>query len=77
LMVGRHQGIASLGFFMAIGTGLCLLSALMVLPALLIVLNRRAVEDPPEVHVPITLPALPARGMRPSETLFASVEYKN
>ena len=41
LMIAKHEGIASLGFVMALGTGLCLLASLAVLPALLILLNRQ------------------------------------
>jgi hopanoid biosynthesis associated RND transporter like protein HpnN len=73
LMVARHQGIASLGIIMAMGTGLCLLSSLTVLPALLIALHRKTAQEPPEVHVPINIPA---RGMRPAESLLAA-NYKN
>jgi uncharacterized protein len=35
LMLAKHQGIASLGFVMAIGTTTCLVAALTVMPALL------------------------------------------
>lgn len=68
LILARHQGIASLGIIMAIGTGLCLLSALTVLPALLIFLNRQPAEAPP-IRVPIKLPMPPAR----HAPVFASV----
>jgi uncharacterized protein len=75
LMVARHQGIASLGIIMAIGTGLCLLSSLTVLPALLIALKRRPlVSDPPTVHVPITIPE---RALRPVSRQLLPAEYKN
>jgi uncharacterized protein len=39
LMLGRHQGIASLGYVMAVGTGTCMVAAVTALPA---VLNLRA-----------------------------------
>jgi uncharacterized protein len=41
LMIAKHEGIASLGFVMALGTGLCLVASLAVLPALLILTNRQ------------------------------------
>lgn len=40
LMLARHQGIASLGQIMTLGTGLCMLASLTVLPALLTLLDR-------------------------------------
>jgi predicted RND superfamily exporter protein len=40
LMVAKHQGIASLGAVMAIGTGMCMLASLTVLPAVLNLLSR-------------------------------------
>jgi hopanoid biosynthesis associated RND transporter like protein HpnN len=40
LMVAKHQGIASLGAVMAIGTGMCMLASLTVLPAVLNLLRR-------------------------------------
>lgn len=40
LMLGRHQGIQSLGFVMGIGTLMCMIAALTILPALMILLNR-------------------------------------
>jgi uncharacterized membrane protein YdfJ with MMPL/SSD domain len=39
-MVAKHQGIASLGAVMAIGTGMCMLASLTVLPAVLNLLRR-------------------------------------
>jgi uncharacterized protein len=39
LMLAKHQGIASLGFVMAVGTTTCLAAALTILPALLRVLG--------------------------------------
>lgn len=40
LMLARHEGIASLGRVMALGTVLCMLAALMFLPALLLLLKQ-------------------------------------
>jgi hopanoid biosynthesis associated RND transporter like protein HpnN len=40
LMVADHQGIASLGAVMAIGTGMCMLVSLTVLPAVLNLLSQ-------------------------------------
>lgn len=41
LMLAKHQGIASLGFVMAVGTTTCLVAALTVLPALLRLLGSK------------------------------------
>ncbi|MBR5738282.1 MAG: MMPL family transporter [Verrucomicrobia bacterium] len=41
LMLGKHQGIQSLGFVMGIGTLMCMIAALTILPAIMILLNRR------------------------------------
>jgi hypothetical protein len=40
LMVAKHQGIASLGAVMAIGTGMCMVASLALLPAVLNLLCR-------------------------------------
>ena len=40
LMVARHQGIASLGAVMSLGTAMCMLAALVFLPAILNLLGR-------------------------------------
>jgi uncharacterized protein len=40
LVIGQHQGIASLGYVMAVGTATCMIAALTVLPALLTLLHR-------------------------------------
>jgi hypothetical protein len=40
LMLAEHAGIASLGLIMALGTTLCMLAALTVLPAFLLLLQR-------------------------------------
>ncbi len=40
LMLARHQGIASLGFIMAVGTAVCMMAGLTFLPALLTLLTR-------------------------------------
>lgn len=40
LMIAKHQGISSLGAVMAIGTGMCMLASLTVLPAVLNLLNQ-------------------------------------
>jgi len=40
LMLAEHEGIASLGQVMALGTAMCVLAALTVLPAALLLLNR-------------------------------------
>lgn len=39
LMVAKHQGIASLGKVMLIGTGMCMLASLVLLPAVLNLLS--------------------------------------
>ncbi|MBO7523894.1 MAG: MMPL family transporter, partial [Verrucomicrobia bacterium] len=41
LMLGKHQGIQSLGFVMGIGTLMCMIAALTILPSIMILLNRR------------------------------------
>jgi hypothetical protein len=41
LLIARHQGIASLGLIMAIGTTTCMVAALTSLPALLRLLGMR------------------------------------
>lgn len=41
LMLAKHQGIASLGFVMAVGVTTCMLAGLTFLPALLTLLTRR------------------------------------
>ncbi len=40
LLVAKHQGISSLGAVMVIGTGMCMLASLTVLPAVLHLLNQ-------------------------------------
>ena len=40
LMLGKHQGIQSLGFVMGIGTLLCMLASLTTLPSLMTLLTR-------------------------------------
>jgi hopanoid biosynthesis associated RND transporter like protein HpnN len=40
LIVAKHQGIASLGKVMLIGTGMCMLASLVLLPAVLNLLSR-------------------------------------
>jgi len=40
LMVAKHQGIASLGKVMLIGTGMCMLASLVLLPAVLNLLSQ-------------------------------------
>jgi len=62
LMVARHEGISSLGAVMAIGTGMCLVASLTVMPALLILLNKRreSVSTPaaaPAPEEPVAVPA--------------------
>jgi hypothetical protein len=46
LMIGKHQGIASLGFVMTVGTGTCMVAAVTFLPALLSLRNRRRAAPP-------------------------------
>ncbi|MDP7052219.1 MAG: MMPL family transporter, partial [Verrucomicrobiota bacterium] len=41
LMIADHRGIESLGFVMALGTGTCMMAALVFLPALLTLLVGR------------------------------------
>jgi len=40
LVLGKHQGIESLGFVMAVGISACLIAGLTFLPALLNILER-------------------------------------
>jgi predicted RND superfamily exporter protein len=40
LMLGKHQGIQSLGLVMSIGIGTCLIAGLTFLPALITILGR-------------------------------------
>ena len=40
LVLAKHQGIASLGFVMAVGTSTCMIAALTFLPALLHIMTR-------------------------------------
>jgi predicted RND superfamily exporter protein len=40
LLVAKHQGVASLGGVMAIGTGMCVVASLALLPAVLTLLCR-------------------------------------
>jgi predicted RND superfamily exporter protein len=44
LILAQHQGIASLGVVMAAGSAFCMLAALTVLPALLILLTRSGLK---------------------------------
>ena len=44
LILAKHAGIASLGEVMAVGTGLCMLASVTVLPALLILLTRAGLK---------------------------------
>lgn len=44
LMIAKHQGIASLGELMAVGTATCMLAGLTFLPTLLAWLNRRGMH---------------------------------
>jgi len=46
LMLGQHQGIQSLGFAMSIGTVTCMAAALVALPAILHLLNKRRRKKP-------------------------------
>jgi hypothetical protein len=51
LLFGKHQGMASLGYVMTVGTGTCMLAALTFLPALLSLRNRwraRRADRPPK-----------------------------
>jgi hopanoid biosynthesis associated RND transporter like protein HpnN len=41
LMLAKHQGIASLGFVMAVGTATCMIASLTFLPAVIGLLTRR------------------------------------
>lgn len=52
LMVAGHQGIASLGAVMAIGTGTCLLASLVLLPAVLRVLGQMGWQPRERKHRP-------------------------
>jgi len=44
LILAKHQGIASLGVVMAMGTALCMIASVTVLPALLILLTRSGLK---------------------------------
>lgn len=68
LMLARHQGIASLGAIMAIGTGLCMFASLAVLPALLLVLKRAPRQAPVTKPQPVFLP-MPNRGLRVASSI--------
>ena len=46
LIIGKHQGIASLGYVMTVGTGTCMVAALTFLPALLSLRNRWRAAHP-------------------------------
>jgi uncharacterized protein len=67
LMAAQHQGIASLGKVMAIGTGMCMLASLTLLPALLHLLTQRGwkmtpskkEQKPGRLVSPQDAPALP------------------
>lgn len=48
LMISRHQGMRSLGFALALGVTCCMIAALLVLPAVLSVLDRRANRQEPK-----------------------------
>jgi predicted RND superfamily exporter protein len=50
LMVAQHQGIASLGLVMAIGTGMCMVASLALLPAVLNLLTQAARRQQPEPY---------------------------
>ncbi len=58
LGVAKHQGIASLGAVMAIGTGMCLLASVTVLPALLIILNQKKTVADKTPELPVDLPII-------------------
>lgn len=51
LMVAKHQGIASFGGIMALGTGTCVVASLTFLPAVLTLLSRVGwcASDPPRI----------------------------
>jgi hopanoid biosynthesis associated RND transporter like protein HpnN len=48
LMISRHQGMRSLGFALALGVTCCMFAALLVLPAVLSVIDRRAKPREPK-----------------------------
>lgn len=57
LVPAKHQGIASLGFVMSVGVATCMVVGLVVLPVLLLVLQRRgwgrwSNKKPSIVHAP-------------------------
>ncbi|MCX8157186.1 MAG: MMPL family transporter [Verrucomicrobiae bacterium] len=57
LIPAKHQGIASLGFVMSVGVATCMVVGLVVLPALLLVMQRRGmgrwlIKKPSIVHAP-------------------------
>jgi predicted RND superfamily exporter protein len=46
LMIAKHQGIASLGYVMAIGTATCMMAGLTFLPAVLNLIQRLGKKQP-------------------------------
>ncbi len=53
LMFAQHRGMASLGLFLTIGVGCCMVTALVFLPALLHVLGRRDKSQDGPMTLPI------------------------
>jgi hopanoid biosynthesis associated RND transporter like protein HpnN len=51
LMVGKHQGIASLGYVMAAGTATCLLAALTFLPSVLYLIQKLEKKKQPSAGI--------------------------
>jgi hopanoid biosynthesis associated RND transporter like protein HpnN len=54
LMIAQHRGMASLGLFLTLGVSCCMLTALVFLPALLCVLDRRKAAATVPAPVPTT-----------------------
>ena len=80
LLQANHRGVASLGGMMVLGCSACLLASVLVLPAILELVERRAaatakpVDEPPEepeeleaVKTPVRL--TPVEEVRVAETL--------
>jgi predicted RND superfamily exporter protein len=60
LIIAKHQGIASLGFIMGVGTATCMIAALTFLPAVLNLLSKRGWKirkTPPAAAVPTPEPS--------------------
>ena len=46
LMISSHRGLVGLGFILSLGVGTCMLTSLVLLPAVLNLRSRRALPTP-------------------------------